>query len=59
MGKESDLWWHQFKGDKGFTGPTRFPEKISEKEYKAYIKDGYGFKKMPVGTKVFSEDPTK
>tara|TARA_R110002051_G_scaffold101380_1_gene172213 strand:+ start:187 stop:363 length:177 start_codon:yes stop_codon:yes gene_type:complete len=54
---KSTSWWHTLKNNPNVTGPTIFPKEISDKEYKNYLKDSLGVKKMPPGTKVFSEDP--
>ena len=56
---KSTQWWHTFKGSDNVTGPTVFTEELSDKEYKAYLKKSLNVKKMPTGTKVFSEDPQK
>ena len=53
---QSTKWWVQFK-DKSVAGPTIFEEETTDKEFKAYVKQSYGFKKLPTGTKVFTEDP--
>ena len=55
---KSKEWWVQYK-DKSVAGPTVFEEEISDKEFKTYVKESNSFKKMPAGTKVFTEDPSK
>ena len=54
---KSTHWWHTSKNSSYVTGPTIFAEEVSEKEYKDYLKKSLNVKKMPSGTKVFSEDP--
>jgi hypothetical protein len=54
---KSTKWWVQFK-DKSVAGPIVFEEETTDKEFKAYVKQSYGFKKMPAGVKVSTEDPS-